>query len=440
MIVGDGSEQNNPNALHVKFSIEHYSQADAGDSSYVQILGVPLDVLKASANYNGSSIKIDGGFWRPSIPLGAKQSLGSRQGNLIDGTIFSSFGNWRGTDITLDLLLMPGSGSVGGVNAGGAGANSGSDSTVSAPTGAAPHASSSRLMRRKRPSSYAPRPQQLDDSGMNLGDIGGGGSGLSGLGDFLSIGLQLASTIAGGGFRQPNVNLIHNALPGMPFTIASQLALKTAYPGMNINAWFTSALMLAYQDSGFYQNLQQYASYLKSIAMQKLGGRGIDTYVNGKDITLTDWQGDMRTVSLDYSDLIGQPTWIDLGQIQFDCVMRADLMPPCNVILPVTLMSVGSIPEDITGIPSMLNTLTFNGQFKIFKIRHVGDSRSKDGKDWRTSCWAIAGNLPSNFGAFGTKAIASAAFDVAQQALNQIEASLPIPSISRFNKRKMRVW
>ena len=41
---------------------------------------------------------------------------------------------------------------------------------------------------------------------------------------------------------------------------------------------------------------------------------------------------------IDFNDLIGQPTWIGPGQMQFNCVMRADLtvgayvkMPPAQV-------------------------------------------------------------------------------------------------------------
>jgi hypothetical protein len=82
--------------------------------------------------------------------------------------------------------------------------------------------------------------------------FGGGGSG------------------AGGGLAVP-LNFIHNMMPNMPLSSAIQETLGKVFPNADLKVLISSALKLGYQDSGMYQNLTQYASYIKKLSHSIMG-------------------------------------------------------------------------------------------------------------------------------------------------------------------------
>jgi hypothetical protein len=447
-----GATINNANALGVQFQVELGQWGDEGVNSFVRVLGVPMSVLSQASNFAGASVSVDAGFW-PGIPLSVQQAQPPRRGNLIESSALQAYGNWRGTDISLDLILLPGLP---------AGATQGGSTLAATPSGAsgggggggigaASASASSRLMRRRLPSAFAPRPWRSlsatpydgGDGGGNGGGSGDGGASMSspfGGMDFGAILTELATAFGGGGYRAPPVNLIHNAQPGQWFGAAAQQTLSTAFPGATINTWFSQALKLAYQDGGYYQNLQQYASYMKSISIKVLGRNGVQLFSRGDTITLTDWTtGNESTVDILYSDLIGQPTWINVGQIQFDVVMRADLIPPVWVNLPRVPFTTPVDPS-IRNIPSFT---TFSGSVQVFKVRHVGDSRSPDGQQWRTSCWANAADLLASVqAATAASAAASNAFYGTPSLGGGFGSAAPSASVTaqRFRARRVRHW
>jgi hypothetical protein len=384
--------QNNPYALRVQFVIEKDDKSDVEAHSFVRVYGVTLDTLKQASNFTGAGIQVDGGFWSPSVPLGTAQAQGARRGMLCQATILACFGNWRGTDITLDLLLEDGPQSSSSSSASGPetvtpASGGASGGRAVGPVMALPP---SRLTARRLPRAFAPTPR--DDSG--LGGLGGAVSAaisnlsMAAFGAELSNALQaITAAFGGGGFRMPPVNLIHNLQPGQWLGSAIQQTLTSAFKGVNVNLLLSEALKLNHHDAGFYQSLPQYAGYLKTAAAAIAGGRGISTFAHGNKLTLTDWKQPGAEVQLDYTDLIGQPTWIADDEIHFSTVMRADLIPPASVSMPQTIFGIsGQNPDLIGNIPSLQTT--FNGTFELHKVRHVGDSRSPDGVQWRTDCWA----------------------------------------------------
>lgn len=92
----------NPAALQVEFDLPiHWSHI--GDvSSYVRIWGLSLADQKFAPSINGANIEIWGGM-SPGYPLANPQ----QQGLLIKGQVFQAFGNWIGTDMTVDLFINP---------------------------------------------------------------------------------------------------------------------------------------------------------------------------------------------------------------------------------------------------------------------------------------------------------------------------------------------
>lgn len=96
----------NPGALNIEIDVTQYQgHLAGGDSrSYVRIWGLALADIARSYSYAGgkSKIKIEAGMAK-GYPLADP----GQQGTLVQGSIMQAFGNWMGTDMTLDLILGP---------------------------------------------------------------------------------------------------------------------------------------------------------------------------------------------------------------------------------------------------------------------------------------------------------------------------------------------
>ena len=100
----------NPNALNVEFDIPLFNASAPTQNAYVRVYGIPLKDLSQSANLNGQTAKFYGGMWK-GLPLAnPKQS-----GLIVTGTVLQAFGNWQGTNQTLDIYFSPSSYSYGDI-------------------------------------------------------------------------------------------------------------------------------------------------------------------------------------------------------------------------------------------------------------------------------------------------------------------------------------
>jgi hypothetical protein len=94
---------------------------------------------------------------------------------------------------------------------------------------------------------------------------------------------------------------------------------------------------------------------------------------------------------VNYQDLVGQPTWIEVNKIQFTCPMRSDIYINDLVKLPQSLAATAIIPRASAGQPfgAARDKTTFEGNFQITSARHVGNFRSTDKDAWVTIFEAI---------------------------------------------------
>lgn len=97
----------NPGALNIEMDLAVYAQQVGDTSSYVRFWGLSLAELGSAFNLNGQNIKVFGGMSK-GYPLANP----AQQGLLVQGTILQAFGNWIGTDMTLDVYLGPPTGTV----------------------------------------------------------------------------------------------------------------------------------------------------------------------------------------------------------------------------------------------------------------------------------------------------------------------------------------
>jgi hypothetical protein len=100
---------------------------------------------------------------------------------------------------------------------------------------------------------------------------------------------------------------------------------------------------------------------------------------NGK-ITVHDGTAPTGPKQILFTDLVGQPCWIDIATIQIKTVLRGDLAVNMLIKLPPTPVI---ITADAQSGNASDPALTFQGVFRIKSLRHIGNSRNPDG----SSAW-----------------------------------------------------
>ena len=99
-----------------------------------------------------------------------------------------------------------------------------------------------------------------------------------------------------------------------------------------------------------------------------------------------------KLTTLKFQDLVGQPTWVDPGTVNFRTVMRADIVLgsavqfPQGVQAPYVLTTQGAAQPNS---PAMDKT-SFQGTFNVIEVHHWGNSRDPNGDSWVTAYSAVS--------------------------------------------------
>jgi len=285
--------KNDPGALNVQFDFfEAVGSLPMGNST-VTIEGVPLDKLLQAQQFAGSQIAIRGGM-SAGLPLANP----AQQGLILQGQIFQSFGNWVGTEMTLDFVIVP------------------SVYTIKNPA-----------------------------------------------------------------------NIVVNWKKGTSLASALAQTLSVAYPGYAQVINISPQYVLTHDVLHVVSTFAQLASFVKSISAS-IRKPGVEIAVLRAN-TIAAFDGTIQTggaVQLEFTDLIGQPTWIDANVMQFWTVMRADIQVGSYVLMPKGLQSLpGIVSTTVNALPSSLKYKTsFQGKFLVQSVRQVGNFRDTNGTSWAT--------------------------------------------------------
>ena len=96
---------NDTGAPNIEFDVPIVGADTPQGKQWIRIHGVGLKMISQSANLNNQYFKMYGGM-APGLPLATAQA--SQAGLLMSGQIYQAFGNWQGTDQTLELVVSPG--------------------------------------------------------------------------------------------------------------------------------------------------------------------------------------------------------------------------------------------------------------------------------------------------------------------------------------------
>lgn len=91
-----------PGALYTIFDLPVSTFNVALDQAYLEIRGVDIATINQASNLQGAQITVKGGMGK-GLPLADP----SQAGTLISGSVYRAYGNWIGTDMTLNLLIQP---------------------------------------------------------------------------------------------------------------------------------------------------------------------------------------------------------------------------------------------------------------------------------------------------------------------------------------------
>ena len=99
------SSDNNPNALNVELDVT-VQDADTFVPAQVTIWGPAQEDISQATNLMNQPFTLSAGMQTPGLPLATAQA--PEAGTLIKGYVYASWGNWVGTDMTLNFTVMPG--------------------------------------------------------------------------------------------------------------------------------------------------------------------------------------------------------------------------------------------------------------------------------------------------------------------------------------------
>ena len=97
----------NPAALNIQYDIAQLVFNNPDVNSWVRIWGLGLKDISAAFDLNGMNISVYAGMSK-GLPLANP----AQRGLLVKGSIYQAFGNWIGTDMTLDLNIRAGGGTT----------------------------------------------------------------------------------------------------------------------------------------------------------------------------------------------------------------------------------------------------------------------------------------------------------------------------------------
>ncbi|ATF90171.1 hypothetical protein CO712_20950 [Burkholderia gladioli pv. gladioli] len=170
---------------------------------------------------------------------------------------------------------------------------------------------------------------------------------------------------------------------------ALQQTLSVAYPNTKITINISDQLVQNYDDPHIARTYGELAQQiLESTKGNFLGEgyEGVQMTIQGGEVVVFDSTATSPAVDIQFTDFIGQPAWIDVNKMQLPLVMRGDLQLNSRIKMPKGMpSSPGAVSTSGASLPSnMKYESTFQGEFVVVDIRHIGNYRGADGAAWTT--------------------------------------------------------
>ena len=197
--------------------------------------------------------------------------------------------------------------------------------------------------------------------------------------------------VIGSATYNPNtdVNLSFEWKKGTPLQDAVTNTLGKAYKGIPISGSFSPNLIYTEDQWGQYTNLLSFSKYINAVSKQIITSdnyQGASIGNSSAGFILADGTiSAPKTTKIDFTDIVGNLTWLDIATIQAKLIMRSDLNIGDKIIFP----KGSPVLNIVNNYSQYRNNISFNGTFQINQVRHVGSSRQADGNSWCTIVNAV---------------------------------------------------
>ncbi len=289
----------NQGALNIEFDLPISTCDIPLGNGYVKIWGVGLDVINQASTLINGSIVINAGMAK-GLPLATQQAtaIPFRNSTVIAGTIFKAFGNWQGTEQTLDLIIST----------------------------------------------------QLSATGIN---------------------------------PKLETPFVFNCQAGQSFSSALKLAFENAALPITVNV--SSSLVPSKPIVFYANNIPQFAKQVLNASNainQNPNYLGVVIKKTPQGYEAFDNTTPTTSKKIDFTDLIGQPTWLDFAVVQCRAVLRSDINVGDTVTFPTPdTMPILNSPQSNS---QLKNYTSYTGTAFVRSVRHIGNFRQQDANSWVT--------------------------------------------------------
>jgi hypothetical protein len=297
------NNQTIPGALNIELDMPVVAFDSPQGNGMVRIWGVGLQMIGQAADLNGANIVISAGMQK-GLPLANP----AQAGIIVQGKVYQAFGNWQGTNQTLDLVMQ--------------------SSDIAPPNG-------------------------------------------------ISFSWATGSTLES----------------------ALNTTFSQAFPNYTPDIKIASDLQPAngQTQGGAYPSLSSFAAYLLS-QTQKSGQAtygdkypGVQMTIVGNTLKVFDGTQPPDAKQIAFQDLIGQPTWINPGTVNFKTVLRSDIAVGSSIQFPQGILAPYALTSAAAAAPNApaRSKTVFQGTFTVTEVHHFANFRQPDADSWNTTFSAV---------------------------------------------------
>ena len=220
------------------------------------------------------------------------------------------------------------------------------------------------------------------------------GTILQAFGNWQGNNVSLSLIITGGAVDPTeSINLPLSWRKGDTLTKAITEALQTGYIGSNVTGSFSPELVAVQDEVAIYDNLKTLAVWANSASKaiksspNYFGASIVNT--SSGFVLYDNFSPQAENTLINYTDLIGSITWLNVATISVKVVMRADLEVGNYISFPALAPVINT-----ASFSQYRTKMAFNGVFLITRLRHQGSSRQASADSWVTIIEANIVNEP----------------------------------------------
>jgi hypothetical protein len=180
--------------------------------------------------------------------------------------------------------------------------------------------------------------------------------------------------------------IVFNCAKSQSFSDAITKSIRDS--GLAVSCYVDANLKASEPIIGTFPDLATFAQEIhrQSLrSMQTNGYPGVRAYRKENGYAFSDNSTPGDPVKIDFTDLVGQPTWLEYMIMQFKTVMRSDIHVGDTIAMPDKTIALGA-PKSYT--PDR-DDIAYKGTAWVRSVRHVGAFRQPDANAWATIIEAI---------------------------------------------------